>query len=458
MNPQRLVFLLLLLAGSVAAYFALTGDPDPAADDLGDPGSQALQRETLDSSAPVVSDPEHQALVEEVDAADAERLAALELNRQALALLEQDAPEQAVLKLREALLLAPDDPVMALNLSRSLVQWAAQETALGRHDHALTLLGEAVDIDPDMGLPAYWIARVLLRRGDREDAREVLDAALVQFPDQAGLLQMSANLAALEGHLVQAVEQMSQAVALQPDDSYLKDRLGQLQMEEELFRTFLTDATSHFESRYDPRDTDMVSWIPDLQRDLEEAWTEVVQLLGIQPQQRILVLWLDPERYRWRAPDWSSGLYDGRIRIVIGDYPNEQDDIRRTLRHELTHAVLHSLGTRLPTWLQEGMAQIAEGRDVSLAREALGARLPLRVTPADLDSNWTSWTDRDKVAQAYFYSMAMCAWLEEEYATGVLHTLFHNVRGRTFDEGWAMTFGQDFETVERRHRETWKNP
>lgn len=458
MNTQKLIAALLLLAGCTAAYFTLREDGD-LQEDPDRPGDGAsMQRQTLETADKPSLPVEISELAQSAEAADGDRLQAIELNRKALAALDQEDPEEAVSLLRQALLLSPGDPVMALNLSRSLVQWAAQETALGRHDHALNLLAEASEVDADFGLPAYWIARVHLRSGDREAARKVLDAALKEFPEQAGLLQMSANLAALEGNLEQAVVQMTMAVAIQPEDAYLQDRLGQLKMEQELYRTFLTDATAHFESRYDPQDADMVSWIPDLQRDLEEAWAEVVGVLGIQPQQRILVLWLDPERYRWRAPDWSSGLYDGRIRIVIRDYPEQQEDIRRTLRHELTHAVLHTLGTRLPTWLQEGMAQIAEGREVELARQALQSRLPLKLTAADLDTDWTAWTDRDKVAQAYFYSMALCGWLEEQYGSGVLQNLFHNLDGQTFDAAWSRTFGQAFSDVEERHRSEWKIP
>lgn len=460
MRKSTLWFGILALAGIVALVVWWRGGMGESAGSGEPPTSTTLLRETLrfePNSAPTAGSPD---LTQQAGGAtsDPQRRSAIQLNRRALQELAADRPAEAVVLLREASLLLPDDAVMRLNLSRALGRWAMRETGVGHHQKALELLAEAADVDPDQGIPAFRTARVYLRNGRRVDARRILQQALADFPAQPSLLRISADLAVLEGDMDLAVIQIEEAERLQPEDQELQDRADQLRDEQELFRTFLTDATAHFESRYDPRDPAMVAWIPDLQRDLEQAWSDVVSLLGIQPQQRILVMWLDPERYRWRAPDWSSGLYDGRVRIMVEDYPSRQADIRRVLRHELTHAVLHTLGTRVPTWLHEGMAQIAEGREVELARELLRASLPLHLKVADLDSNWTSWKDRERVSQAYFYSMSLCGWLQEEFGEGVLRNLFHNLRGRTMEEGWARTFGLDFATVEAKHRAGWKIP
>ncbi|MFK5954982.1 MAG: tetratricopeptide repeat protein [Planctomycetota bacterium] len=456
MNLRNLILAALLLGGGVYAYLHKSEQAETSIPDLSE-GRAVIQREALLAQTAVEPSAEELAFAEEIGQGDVQRLNALELNQRALAALEQKNPQQAVLLLREAVALAPEDVVIRLNLSRSLGRWAGLEGSSGRHAKAVKLLLEAQEVDADEGIPAYGIARIYLRIGRRVEARSVLDTALGKFPKQPALLRLSADLAALEGDLQRALQEITDALEQSPDDPYLAERASQLRTEEELYRTFLTDATAHFESRFDPEDPDMVAWIPDLKRDLEEAYADVVALLGIQPQQRILVMWLDPEQYQWRAPDWSSGLYDGRVRIVIDDYPAGKEAIRSTLRHELTHAVLFTLGTRLPTWLQEGMAQIAEGHAVELARDGLRARLPLRISVQDLDSNWTAWTDRDRVAQAYFYSMAFCGWLEDEYGRGVLHNLFQNVRGHTFEEGWERTFGLSFATVEANHRARWEN-
>ncbi len=445
MKPFAFVF---AVAGLVAAVCYMRPGPASSA-----PPRDMLSREPL---APLQDGSENDSEAENAATADAQRLVVLKQNQQALKALEEQRYEDAVGLWRLALEQNPEDPMLRQNLSRGLGRWAAKESALGHHQMALDLLQEAEQVDADQGMPAYWSARVLLRLGKRAQAREVLQKALQQFPQQVGLLRLSAELAVVEGDMALAVAQMEQALTLAPDSESLRQRLQQLRAEEEMFRTFLTDSTSHFESRFDSQDAQMVQWIPELQRDLEDAWADVVQTLGIQPEHRILVLWLDPERYQGQAPDWSSGLYDGRVRIVVGDYPAEQETIRFTLRHELTHAALHTLGTPVPTWLHEGMAQIAEGRQVEMAREELRSRLPLRIQPEDLDANWTAWEDRDKVAQAYFYAMVFCDWLKQNYGPGVLINLFQNLRGMAWEDAWERTFGEDFVSVEGRYRRSWE--
>jgi len=451
-----LLLLVLVVAGGVGYWWNREAAPEQdqaqaVAEEEGVTRSQLDHTNTDPAEEPVLDPLALQATV-----ADGNRLRALEIHGEGLTALKEGSVVEAVSLLEEALRLSPGDPIMTLNLSRSLVRLAIDTTGNGQHQEALDLLTRAIALDSDEGYPASWVARVHLRQGDRVGARSVLQEALAAFPEVPTLLRLSADLAALEGDLKLAVTQIQEAARLRPEDEALAVRKEQLEAEEELYRTFLTDATAHFESRYDPADADMVQWIPDLQADLEEAWTEVVATLGIQPQQRILVMWLDPERYRWRAPDWSSGLYDGRVRIVIEDYPTEREAIRRTLRHELTHAVLHTVGTRIPTWLHEGMAQLTEGRPVELAADALEARLPLRLQPAELDGDWTGWADVDKVAQAYFYSMLLCDWLREEYGENALPNLFQNLRGTTWESGWSRTFGASFQEVEARFRAGWQ--
>lgn len=62
------------------------------------------------------------------------------------------------------------------------------------------------------------------------------------------------------------------------------------------------------------------------------------------------------------GPAWASAIYDGRIRIPVASGQILDEPFARVLRHELTHALLSEQVARrpLPTWLQEGLAQVAE--------------------------------------------------------------------------------------------------
>jgi tetratricopeptide (TPR) repeat protein len=310
----------------------------------------------------------------------------------------------------------------------------------GDLEEAKQILQSAIEKSPASAGPYYWLAHLHLRNGDRARAKEVLESGLAAGVEHAAVLRQRADIAAVEGDLDASVAFMDRALALQPTDSKLLDRAAQLRAEREMFRTFLTDATAHFDSRYDPQDQVIVDSLAELNRDLEDAWQEVVGVLGVQPQDRLLVIWLDAERYRWQAPEWSAALFDGRVRVVIEDYERQRDSIRRTLRHELTHAVLHTIGTQLPTWLHEGLAQSAEGRDPQTAIASLSQNAPQQPL-FEMVGNWTAWTDRGQVQEAYDFALGFCHWLRSEYGQSVMASLFLNLKGRTLEEAWSLTFG-----------------
>ena len=82
------------------------------------------------------------------------------------------------------------------------------------------------------------------------------------------------------------------------------------------------------------------------------------------------------------APGWSGGIYDGKIRIPVGGIEKETPGLRRLLYHEYTHAVVRAIAPHCPTWLNEGLAQYFEGREIepgmreALKRLAQSGKLP----------------------------------------------------------------------------------
>jgi hypothetical protein len=74
------------------------------------------------------------------------------------------------------------------------------------------------------------------------------------------------------------------------------------------------------------------------------------------------------------APTWTNAMYfRGQIIIPIAtDLPIDMENLRRAVRHEFTHAVLSALsGGRAPGWLDEGIAQWAEGSENPALQPAL---------------------------------------------------------------------------------------
>ena len=74
------------------------------------------------------------------------------------------------------------------------------------------------------------------------------------------------------------------------------------------------------------------------------------------------------------APRWTNAMYyRGEITIPLS--PSQLldlDNLYRSIKHEYTHAVVHSLsGGKCPGWLDEGIAQWAEGAENPALEPAL---------------------------------------------------------------------------------------
>lgn len=74
------------------------------------------------------------------------------------------------------------------------------------------------------------------------------------------------------------------------------------------------------------------------------------------------------------APRWTNAMYyKGQIIIPLSDESaRDRENLIRSVKHEYTHAVINSLsGGRCPGWLDEGLAQWAEGSENPALQPAL---------------------------------------------------------------------------------------
>jgi hypothetical protein len=73
-----------------------------------------------------------------------------------------------------------------------------------------------------------------------------------------------------------------------------------------------------------------------------------------------------------RLPEWATGVYDGRIKVPMGDASASTADLRRVLDHELVHAMVAQVaGPTVPAWLNEGLATALEPGGLEWAESLL---------------------------------------------------------------------------------------
>jgi hypothetical protein len=100
------------------------------------------------------------------------------------------------------------------------------------------------------------------------------------------------------------------------------------------------------------------------------------RLLGPIPEISTTVRLMDAELFyeKTGAPTWTNAMYyRGEVMIPISSQsPLDYDELTRAVKHEYTHAILHSLsGGNCPGWLDEGIAQWAEGDENPALQPAL---------------------------------------------------------------------------------------
>jgi hypothetical protein len=170
-------------------------------------------------------------------------------------------------------------------------------------------------------------------------------------------------------------------LALAPANPDLTSRLQQWRQEADVHSTFIERRQDRFRVMFEGRsDAPLAARTTDT---LNSAFWRVGQELRAYPANAIQVILYTDKQFRdiTRAPDWSGGIYDGRIRIPVAGALRSPALLDRVLIHELTHAMVTSIAPRgVPAWLHEGLAQHFEGADVQAARRRLqmhGQRIAL---------------------------------------------------------------------------------
>lgn len=327
------------------------------------------------------------------------------LSRRAAAAADLRARER---DLRTALTSCPDEPALARGL-------------------ADTLLGRARAADDDGARLGFLKESIALQ----PTAAALVDLALLQ--------ERQDDPAA-------ALEAVTQAEALAAGDARvnaLKERLARTASIEQ---TFKSARHSHFVARFEGHAEERLAW--SALDTLEQAYFSVGKALDLHPIERITVVIYTGEQYRQatNGPDWSTGLFDGKIRIREGQLAADKGTLDDTLVHEYVHAALHTLPVKVPPWFHEGLAQHFErGRPPPsrlMARVGVAPREALDVPFTQLPA--------DVVPAAYATAHAVVERMVERRGQWGLNQLVAELKGgRDFNDAVMRAFAVDVDTLHR---------
>jgi tetratricopeptide (TPR) repeat protein len=252
----------------------------------------------------------------------------------------------------------------------------------GEAARAAKVFAEALDAQPDHPVLLFGAAAAAHLQGRGKEATTRLRQALEIAPDLTPASMLLGQIEYSNGNVSQAISTYEKALKHAPNDSDLTNKLSAWRADAEANRGFTERRVDRFRVMFQGHvDKALAARATDL---LESAFWRIGKALGAYPSEPVVVMLYTEKQFRdvTQAPEWSGGVYDGRIRVPAAGAAQSPQLFERVLVHELTHAMLASLVPRgIPAWLHEGLAQYFEGDDPAVARRRLrsvGIVIPLR--------------------------------------------------------------------------------
>lgn len=257
--------------------------------------------------------------------------------------------------------------------------WAALEQ--GNASKAAAIFRDALDRSPDDSILLYGSAQASLALGRTDAAISALKRAVQHNPKFLHAHVLLARVAYGAADLDLALRSLEKAVALAPNDRELAAHLERWRKESSLHRSFGATGTTRFNVLFEgPAQKtigDRVSAV------LESAYWSIGKQIDIYPAATLDVILYSNKQFRdiTRAPAWSGGGYDGRIRLPISGALKSPQTLDRVLVHEYVHSAVRAAApTGVPAWIDEGLASHLEPGDKTWVTRALKStheRIPL---------------------------------------------------------------------------------
>ena len=252
----------------------------------------------------------------------------------------------------------------------------------GHEARSEALFAEALTLRPNDPILLLGAAAAAHAQGKQREAMARLQLALEKNPRLTDASRLLGRIAYEEGEVELAIRTGEKALTLAPGDAELKRELETWRRDADVHHAFEEVRYDRFRVMFEGRAEQSLA--AQATSVLDSAFRRIGAALGEYPTDTIVAVLYTEQQFRdiTRAPEWSGGRYDGRIRIPAAGAALKPALFERVLAHELTHAIVASIAPRhVPTWLNEGLAQHLDGTDPQAAQrrmKMLGRSVPLK--------------------------------------------------------------------------------
>lgn len=331
-----------------------------------------------------------------------------------------------IARLRQELLQRPGQASVRRQLAVAYNNYGVSLSNQKQWESAVQQLQEAIRIDAANEQFRSNLSRLYLNQAyeayqhhEINDALQTIDQAIALTPNLAAAYRFRGEIEYGRQNLKEARSAWQRALELDPSQSDLKQRLGQVMQELPVESKFEKLSQAYFDLRYEEHLQQPVGF--DVRDLLLEARREVGADFAHWPKYKIVVLIYSAESFRAlrrETPDWVAGQYDGKIRVPLPDTKLGLGTVKQILYHEYTHALVHDLTKgKCPIWLNEGLAEYEGNRDAQgswlyVTQAAQAGRL---VPWTELSDHFSTVLPMDEVALAYQESHSMIRYLVQRY-------------------------------------------
>lgn len=327
------------------------------------------------------------------------------------------------------------------------VSEARQTARDGDIDLATDLYQEAIQKAPDELEPRLELAELYFARGDLLAAQAELERAKHFDPDNAGIRERLGDVYYRRGRSGLAIREWQTALASDPSPGLLY-KLKTALRENDDDINFEEVQQINFVIRYDGQVNEAIGRV--VAAALDEEYYDLERELRYSPREPIRITLYTNREFQdvTHAPSWASGLNDGEIRIPVEGITELTPNLRRIVRHELTHSFVNAMTrTNCPSWFHEGLAQLREGsarRDpypILRAAQAEGRLLPLW----SLEGPLVNYS-KDKAQLVYAEALAATEYLTARRGVGApLKILQLLAKQQTMNDALKSVVGLDYQ-------------
>jgi tetratricopeptide (TPR) repeat protein len=336
-----------------------------------------------------------------------------------------DFSRDALGRLRDNLNAKPSDRQARVELIGALNSVASLQMSQGDLPGAKASLEEALNLD-NRNVPIMSnLAFVEFRMGDYQATEDLLKNCLEIDDRQQEIYYLLGEAYYAEDKIDQAINQWRRGLQLGPNPEIAK-RLDKAQQEQSVHRDLGELQGTHFILRYDRKVADQHLG-EQILATLEKLYDQLTRQLTSRPPSTIAVILYPDQTYFdiTRAASWSGALFDGKIRVPIKGLTSVTPQLTAVLTHELTHSFIASLpGRGCPTWFNEGLAQLEEGRSAANDRKALTQlRQSNRLIPLkNLEGSFLG-LPADAAEVVYAEGLSAVEYLSSQYGKSAIHNI-----------------------------------